>query len=52
MVSVRFGVEVIKAEANANSETESSWERGEGERPIELMGFLFGVRKCSGIKSL
>lgn len=58
MVSVRFGVEVIKAEAHANPKTESSlvvhsgWERGKWERLLKGMGFHFGVRKRSGIKSL
>ena len=58
MVSVMFGMEVIKAGAHANPKTESSlvvhscWERGKGEKLMNGVGFRFGVRKCSGIKSL
>lgn len=47
MVSVRFGVEVIKAEAHANPKTESSlvvhssWERGEDGEIFKGYGVLF-----------
>lgn len=56
VLSVVFAVEVIKTEADPQRQKAACWltasgRGGEGERLIKGMEFLFGVRKCSGIKS-